>query len=411
MTNLLDPTYAPTVPPLLTLLRADAVWTGVEALERPGLVLMAGDRLLEVGPDVTRPESAQVVDLPGCALLPGLIDMHGHCRIDARLGPLAPQTRDEPTRYVLQSLRNLQADLAAGVTTVKTNGDRDLLDVGLRDALAEGLAEGPRLFVAGRGIKAPDCTAGAVATALVSGPDAVRQAVEANLAAGADHVKIYVSGGLLEPVEEACRAYYGREEIRAAVEAAEAGGTYVSAHCAGGPTADWCAEAGVRVLEHGYYLTDEQLATLRRQGTWLDLTLGVAFHPDGHAAEAIRHGADAADMAGREARARDTARRAIEQGNRLLFGTDSMHGLLAWEARQAIALGMRPAEALRTLTSNAAGVLGASELGLLAPGRQADLVALRGDPLEDPSSLERVELVVQRGRVVVDRLPPAGAGA
>jgi imidazolonepropionase-like amidohydrolase len=396
------------VPDRPILLRADAVWTG-DALERPGLVLMAGERLLEVSPGLSPPDGAQVLELPGCTLVPGLIDMHGHCRIDARLGPLAPQTRDEPARYVLQSLRNLQADLAAGVTTVKTNGDRDLLDVGLREALAEGLAEGPRLFVAGRGIKAPDCTAGVVATALVSGPDAVREAVEANLAAGADHIKIYVSGGLLEPVEEACRAYYSREEIRAAVRAAEAGGTYVSAHCAGGPTADWCAEEGVRVLEHGFYLSDEQLATLRRHGTWLDLTLGVAFHPDGHAAEAIRHGADASDMAQREAQARDSARRAIEQGNRILFGTDSMHGLLAWEALQAIGLGMRPVEALRRLTASAAEVIGASELGRLAPGRQADLVALRGDPLADPSSLERVELVVQRGRVVVDRREPGGA--
>jgi imidazolonepropionase-like amidohydrolase len=343
--------------------------------------------------------AVEVVELPGCTLIPGLIDMHGHCRIDARSGPLRPQTQDEPAAYVLRSLANLQADLRAGVTTVKTNGDRDFLDVGLRDAIAAGLAEGPRLFVATRGIKAPDSTAGVVATALCRGPDAIREAVRENLAGGADHIKLYVSGGLLEPIEEACRAYYSYEEIRAAVDAAEAGGSYVVAHCAGGPSADWCAEAGVRVLEHGYYLTDEQLARLRERGTWLDLTLGVCFHPEGHVAEAIRHGADPAEMAERERQARDTARRAIAQGNRFVLGTDSLHGLLAYESEQAVALGARPVDALRALTAGAATVMGVGDrLGTLEAGKLADVVAVPGDPLGDIRALWRVEAVFMQGR-------------
>lgn len=389
------------------LLRADALWDGrSDALTRPGSILLEGDRLAAVGPVPEPPTDATVLDLPGCILIPGLIDMHGHCRINARTGPTRPQTREEPVAYVLNSLANLRDDLAAGATTVKTNGDRDFLDVGLRDAIAAGLAEGPRLFVATRGIKAPDCTAGIVATAFCSGPEAIRAAVRENLAGGADHIKLYVSGGLLEPVEEASNAYYRLEEIRAAVEAAEEGGSYVVAHCAGGPTADWCAEAGVRVLEHGYYLSDDQLRVLRDRGTWLDLTLGVAFHPEGHAAEAIRHGADPGEMARREALARDTARRALALGVPFLLGTDSMHGLLAYEAEQAVVLGARPVEALRALTSKAAEVIGVGDrLGALEVGKLGDVVAVRGDPTRDIRSLWDVAAVFKDGRRVATDAP------
>ena len=391
---------------MTTLLRADALWDGTsDQVLRPGCLLTEGERIAAVGSDIESADSAEVIHLPGCTLIPGLIDMHGHARLNAREGPLQPQTRDEPVRYVLRAIENLQADLQAGVTTVKTNGDRDFLDVGLRDAIAEGLVWGPRLFVATRGIKAPDSSAGVVATVLVRGAEAIQAAVRENLARGADHIKIYVSGGLLEPVEEACRAYFTLEEIRAAVEAAEEGGSYVVAHCAGGPTADWCAEAGVRVLEHGYYLTDAQLAHLRERGTWLDVTLSVCFHPEGHATAAIRHGADPADMARRADLARDTARRAIAAGVRFVLGTDGMHGLLVYEAEQVLELGARPLDALRALTSHAAGIIGvADRLGTLEPGKLADVVAVRGDPLVDISALWQVEHVVKAGRTVLPSL-------
>lgn len=384
------------------LLRADGVWDGLsDAATRPGAVLIEQGRVVAVGAGLSAPAETEVIDLPGCTLLPGLIDMHGHARLNAREGPLAPQVRDDPVRYVLRSVQNLQSDLRAGVTTVKTNGDRDFLDIGLRQAIADGLVEGPRLVVATRGIKAPESTAGIVATAFCRGVQAIRRAVEENLERGADFIKIYVSGGLLEPPEEACRAYYSLEEIAAAVEAAAAGGTYVTAHCAGGPTADWCAEAGVRLLEHGYYLTDEQLAKLSRSGTWLDLTLGVCFHPEGHAAQAVRHGADPAPLKVREAMARDTARRAIASGTPFTLGTDGMHGLLVYEVEQAVALGARPVDALRAVTVHAARAMGRSEdLGALAPGRLADVVAFAGDPLHDIGALWRVRAVFKEGRRV-----------
>lgn len=384
------------------LLRADGVWDGLsDAVVRPAAVLIEQGRVVAVGSGLAAPSDSESIDLPGCTLLPGLIDMHGHARLNAREGPLGPQVRDDPVRYVLRAVENLQADLRAGVTTVKTNGDRDFLDVGLRAAIAEGLVTGPRLIVATRGIKSPDSTAGIVATVFCRGPEAIRQAVRENLERGADFIKIYVSGGLLEPPEEACRAYYSREEIAAAVEAAAAGGTFVTAHCAGGPTADWCAEAGVRLLEHGYYLTDAQLEKLRRAGTWLDITLGVCFHPEGHAAQAIRQGADPAALAEREARARDTARRAIASGTPFTLGTDGMHGLLVYEVEQVVALGARPVDALRAVTLHAARAMGRSdELGALAPGRLADVFAVEGDPLRDPAALWRVRAVFKEGRRV-----------
>ena len=381
------------------MLVADAVWDGTsERLARPGRVLIEGARLAAVGPTVEA-EGAEVVTLPGCTLLPGLIDMHGHCRINARVGNTRAQFRDGPVEYVLQSVRNLQTTLASGVTTVKSNGDRDFLDVGLREAIAGGLVAGPRLFVATRGIKAPDCTAGLVATAFCVGPRQVRTAVEQNLARGADFIKIFVSGGLLEPRGEACRAYYSFDEIRAAVEAADAAGSYVVAHCVGGPTATWCAEAGVRVIEHGYYLTDEQLDLMRERGTWLDVTLGVSFHPEGHLAEALARGDDAPELRVREAAALDTVRRCLERGTRFVLGTDSLHGLLAYEAEQIVALGASPVAALRALTRDAARVLGQEhQLGTLEPGKLADVVAVRGDPTADVGALWRVETVYKEGR-------------
>jgi imidazolonepropionase-like amidohydrolase len=170
----------------------------------------------------------------------------------------------------------------------------------------------------------------------------------------------------------------------------------IVAHCHGGPWARWLIEFGVDVIEHGSYLTDPELDALVERGIWLDMTLGILVHP---ASEARQGLGDSLDRVIEDTRA--TLRRAIEKGVRIVLGTDTMHGLLAVEAKQAAELGLVKARVVRCLTWDAAQALGkAAEFGALKPGLAADIIALDGDPLQRAAALERVALVMARGTVV-----------
>jgi imidazolonepropionase-like amidohydrolase len=167
--------------------------------------------------------------------------------------------KDPAVRHILAGVQSLRTDLESGVTTAKLNGDREFYDVQMRDAIREGSIPGPRLFVSGRGIKSSHCTGGVVATAIVDDAESVGRCVDANLAAGVDWIKLFSSGGVFGPLEDALRPSYGFGQLSAAASKAHAAGKRMSSHCFGGEAADACIEAGVDVMDHGWLLTERQL--------------------------------------------------------------------------------------------------------------------------------------------------------
>jgi len=368
------------------------------------------DAALDVGPDgrivaVGRAADvagarADVLDLGPACLLPGLIDLHGHLRLSHLEPEPAKQVHDSEPTYVARAIEHLQTNLTSGVTTMRCNGDRDFLDVRLREQVAAGALAGPRLLVATRGIKSPSCTGGMVATVLVDGESAIAAAVADNARQGADHIKIFTSGGLGPPAT-ATQLPWSAAEIRAAVEAAHAAGLPIVAHCHGGPSARALIEAGVDSLEHGSYLSPAELEAMAQRGTVLDMTLGILLDARSVAHQHLQAQLGTAGFARLCDEVLATMRRAVALGVRITLGTDTMHGLLSVEAQALADLGVAPAAVVQTLTGRAAAVLGLADLtGTLRPGLAADVIAVAGDPLADLATLAHPLLVMRGGRIV-----------
>jgi imidazolonepropionase-like amidohydrolase len=375
----------------------------------PGVLGMDGERIVAVGeepgaPAAARPDpgagdGAPDLCLPGCTVLPGLIDFHSHAGIDTRRSDLQAQVSVSRGRYLASGIARIQEDLRAGVTTLRLCGDRHGLDLVLRRAIADGSVIGPRLVAAGRAIRSPRCRGGAVASVLTDDPEEISHTVAANLADGGDLIKLFVSDGVGDPTVDPTTCYYGEAHVAAAVRLAHAAGRPVAAHLLGGPGVAAAVGGGLDVIEHGWFLTDGDLDLIVRHRVLITLTLGVLCGPHGHA-----FGEDPARLSRLRALgtgACETARKVIARRLPYALGTDAVHGCLADELVWAVTLGESPLGAIQAATAWPARALGlGDDLGTLEPGKVADVIAVEGDPLEDISAMTRVRLVVSRGRVV-----------
>lgn len=363
----------------------------------PGGLLIDGDHIRSVGVDVNADHTAVLhLSLPGCTLLPGLIDFHTHAGIDTRRGGLSAQAHEPSPIAAGHALGRLQDDLRGGVTTARLCGDIGGLDLRLRSEIDAGRIVGPRLFVAGRAIKSPRGGGGAIASVTTDDPAEIARAAEANLADGVDFVKLFVSDGVGDLAREPTACYYGEAQVAAAVRPAHAAGRRVAAHLLGGAGVAAAIGGGLDVIEHGWFLTDAELDLAARHETLITLTLGVLCGPHVRA-----FGNMDARLARLGAAAQDTARNVIARGLRYVVGTDAVHGHLDDEIEWLVTLGEAPMRAIQAATSRPAAELGmAGRLGTLERGRLADVIAVEGDPLADITALRRVRLVVQNGRVV-----------
>ncbi|MCI0634533.1 MAG: amidohydrolase family protein [Actinobacteria bacterium] len=382
------------------------------------VVLVEDGRVKAVGQSVSIPAGAAVIDLSGYTVLPGLIDCHTHLVADASDADPLGELRSSSAKRAFESVPNARATLEAGFTTVRDLGSyRAFVDVALRDAIAKGDFPGPRMYVAGPYVTITGgggSMAGGLAPdiplpwdldfGVADGADEVRQRVRDIARHGVDVIKILATGAFLAHGSDPHAVEYSDDEIRAAVEEAGHKGLKVAAHAHSTEGIKSAVRAGVASIEHGTYVDDEGLRLMKERGTYL-----VA---DIYDAEWIRQAAgyprDFADKQpeGDEIQ-RQNFKKAAQMGVRIAYGTDAgvyPHGFNARQFAWQVRYGQTPMEAIRSATIHAADLIGrGNEAGALEPGKWADLIAVRGDPLQDVSLLEKVVFVMKGGKVDLDR--------
>ena len=363
-----------------------------------GAVRIEDGRITAVGrrADLAAPDDATLIDRPGETLLPGLVDAHSHASIIPGLGNQIGQLRERAGKAMLRAVPNLRTDLLSGVTTMRVMGEEHFLDVDLKAAIAAGRVPGPRLVIATRMIAARHGHGTALTAS--DGPEEIRRNIRENLAAGADFIKFFATGGTSSARAAADTCFYSREEIQLIIDEAHRDGRPAAVHAHGGPAVRLCVEAGVDTIEHGKLCTAQDFALMRRNNTWLVTNNAISFHPDG-----IEKGdAHTPEIMAKLNRSRANVPKMfqllLDSGVRWALGTDSMHGLLWYEAQKAVEFGASREQALAGITRNAADAIGRlSEIGTLEPGKRADLVSVTGNPLADIGALRTVRLILQDG--------------
>jgi imidazolonepropionase-like amidohydrolase len=363
--------------------------------------------------------TARVLDWSAYTVLPGLMDMHTHLADESQSADPATPLKSTPARDAFIGAHNARDTLFAGFTTVRDVGVyRGFADVALRDAINRGDVPGPRMFVAGAYITIPG--GGGEITGLPPGtvvpeefrrgvastPDEIRAKVDYLIDHGADHIKVIATGAVLTAGTEPGQSEYTEAQIRAAVEEAAKRGTFVEAHAHGAEGIKRAVRAGVRSIEHGSLIDDEGIALMVAHHTWLDADIYNGDYIDtvGRAAgwgeEIMRKNTETTDAQ------REGFRKAVRAGVRMTFGTDAgvyPHGDNARQFRYMVEYGLTPMQAIASATINAATLLGREkDLGSVAPGKFADLVAVTGDPLADIEVLRRVDAVVKAGVVACE---------
>jgi imidazolonepropionase-like amidohydrolase len=388
-------------------------------------VIVVGTKVAEVRPGFVKPEAlegadpeeVEVIDLADRFVLPGLIDSHVHITreysADARLRRVQQSDADSALRGALYARRTLEA----GFTTVRDLGSSGDAAFALRDAVREGIVPGPRLLVAGEAISPTgghgDATLGyrddlfavpGPMQGIADGPVAARRAVRSQVKRGADVIKLTATGGVLSASAAGTEQQFFDDELLAIVSTARLLGRRVAAHAHGATGINAALRAGVDSIEHGTFLDEESILLFKERGAFLVPTIIAGktveeraripgFFPPPVAAKARLVGPQI----------QGAFRRAREAGVRIAFGTDSgvsPHGENAREFVYMVEAGMTPADAIVSATVNAAELLGLeSQVGTLAPGRSADLIAVPGNPLVDASLLQKVDFVMKRGVV------------
>jgi imidazolonepropionase-like amidohydrolase len=373
------------------------------------VIVIEGDRIVSIGGQA--PQGAELIDLGNATLLPGLMDMHTHLTFEPQL--LGYQGLGiSPQREALFGAKNAKLTLEAGFTVARNVGAGGFSDVALRDAIEAGDVPGPRLLVSGpsMGITGGHCDDNllpyeyhSTSPGIADGPAAVQHKVRELIKYGASVIKVCATGGVLSRGTDPRTSQVTREELQMLVSEAHRLGRTVAAHAHGGEGIIWASEAGVDSIEHGSYLDDAGIAVMKKNGTYLVPTL---YLMDWFLENAERVGMpDYGIRKGREVLpiARKNFARAVQQGVKVAFGTDSAvypHGLNGREFAVYVRLGMTPLAAIQSATLNTADLIKMSDrLGTLEPNKLADIIAVDGNPLDDISTLERVKFVMKGGRV------------
>ncbi len=388
------------------------------SLTRNVTILVRGDHIVAVGPDVSVPADAQRIDLSAWTVMPGFIDMHTHITggpEDLSAPPGSQLYTTYPEYATLKGAVNAHTTLLAGFTTIRDLGAPATTALALRDAIANGLVPGPRMVTAiGLGTTGSHCdpTTGvrpghvnmdAARAFVYDGPAAAQTAVRAAVRDGADVIKVCATAGVLSMTDEIGPAQMTPAELEAVVQTATMLNRRVAAHAHGIEGIRNAVRAGITTIDHGSVLDDEIVAEMRERGTWLVPTMMAFEGAIAMAKAGVLPPGPTQKALAIEPLVQESHRRAIRAGVRIAFGTDAgvfAHGRNAREFQLMVEAGMTPAAALLAATRNAAEALGMSdELGAVRPGYYADIVAVRGNPLEDITLLQDVGFVMKDGVV------------
>ena len=390
---------------MTTALCGVTVIDGTGADPRAGSVLvMENGRLVTVGTG-RPPRDARVVDAEGRVAIPGLFNCHVHLQLDGGASPLVDLATEASGMSLLRAARRAGQMLRAGVTTVRDCGAKDWQVIHLRDAIAEGVVDGPRILACGRAL----CAAGGHAEVVgepVRGVAEVAGAVRRQLDAGADFVKAMATGGFGRDGERLDHSELGVDHLREAAETAHAAGRRLTVHAYGTRGIRDAVLAGADSIEHAAFVDDEVLDLMRSRGVFAVPTLTNTYRvvTEGLKGGVAPHVVSSASAAWPTMLANAT--RTWRAGVKMAVGTDAgswlnSHADIATELRLRVQIGATPLEALTMATSWSAECLGlAKEVGTLEPGKIADLVVLDTDPLADLGALEHIHAVFKDGREV-----------
>jgi len=375
------------------------------------VVIVDDDRVRSIASgDASIPKEAEVIDLSRYTGVPGLIDAHTHITYywDGTTTPRSELRHTAVTAFLAQE--NAQKALEAGVTTIRNLNSPDGTDLAMRDLINMGKMIGPRMFVSGLGIRITRSTAPPAPIGIMAdGVDAVIHAVRQVIASGADWVKMYGSTGGFDDVTQAQTFTF--DEMKAAVDATHALGKKIAIHSYGPGGARDAVRAGTDSLEHATDMDDQTIAEMVKRKTYYAPTIDHnQYYVEN--ADTVYHFSPGAKerLLDYIQRNFETARKAFQAGVHMIVGSDAVYngwGLNMRELDWFVKMGMTPAQALKTATTEPAALLGMEKsLGAVAPGFYADIVAVEGDPLVNITAVSRrdnIRWVMKAGRVVVDK--------
>jgi imidazolonepropionase-like amidohydrolase len=362
------------------------------------------------------PAGAKVIDLGDRTLLPGLIDMHVHLDSPANIGGYRGLEFTD-SFFAMTAVGNARAMLDAGFTTVRNVGSANRNDVGLRQAIDQGYAIGPRIVPAGYALGAtgghcdstflpPSLEKPAKEEGVGDSVEELRYQVRRQRKFGAEVIKVCATGGVFSRNTEPGQQQLSETELRAVAEEAHQWGVRVAAHAHGADGIKAAIRAGIDTIEHASLVDDEgiRLAAARQEPVWFSMDI---YNSDYTQAEGRKNGVLEDNMRkDREVAQvqRDNFRKAHRAGVRMVFGTDAgvmPHGQAGRQFAKMVEYGMTPMEAIQAATRNAAQALGRDkDVGAISVGRYGDMIAVDGNPLEDVRALERVDVVIKGGKIV-----------
>jgi imidazolonepropionase-like amidohydrolase len=394
--------------------------TGAEPRSRIS-ILVHDDRITAIQPGFVAPAGSEVVDLSDATVLPGLIDCHVHILSAWHGGDpirLAVTTTDYDA--LIDGVNDARATLLAGFTSVRDVGDPTTAVVALKKAIAKGQIPGPRMWVSGAPL-GPTGGHGDPANGLlpefgdipgwhqnlIDSPEQARLVVRKMWRAGVDLIKIMPSGGVMSIGDDPKLQLMADDEIKAVIDTAHALGMKVAAHAHGKQAIDHAIALGVDSIEHGSYADADSYRLFRQHGTYLVPTMLVGqtvynrakSHPEELNPSTVQKALVVGPILQKNLHDAHAA------GVKIAFGTDtfgvSRHGENAQEFAIEVSAGLSPMEAILTATRNAADLIGATaDIGSIQPGRYADVIAVKADPLKDVRALEQVDFVMKGGAVV-----------
>jgi imidazolonepropionase-like amidohydrolase len=380
------------------------------------IILVVNDTIQAVGPNLTIPEGAKILDFSNATVLPGLIDCHTHITMQPGDNYYDDIFRKSPIDYAVMAHIYAKRTLEAGFTSCRDVGAQAFIDVALRNAINHGDVEGPRLIVATLFIGSTgshgdlngfspflDWKLPPEMSGVANGVEELRKQVRYNIKYGADVIKFGASAGVLSEEESVGAPQFSQEEMNAIVSEAKFWGKKACAHAHGTEAIKMAVKAGVASIEHGSFLDDEAIALMKEHGTYLDADI---YNDEYIMSEYKRLGypekiLNKEKLVGQTQR--ESFRKAVQAGVKISFGTDAgvyPHGYNARQFKWMVKYGASPMLAIQAATINAADLIGLkTKVGSIAAGKYADIIAVEGNPLDDITTLERVKFVMKGGLV------------